>query len=54
VVGGNNWVAGGLKGAGARLGLQSTTLISKMQKLGSNNGIGFAATDKGGIVRSIL
>jgi formate hydrogenlyase transcriptional activator len=29
-----NWVVGGPKGAGARLGLQRTTLISKMQKLG--------------------
>jgi formate hydrogenlyase transcriptional activator len=29
-----NWVVGGSKGAGARLGLQRTTLISKMQKLG--------------------
>jgi formate hydrogenlyase transcriptional activator len=29
-----NWVIGGPKGAGARLGLQRTTLISKMQKLG--------------------
>jgi formate hydrogenlyase transcriptional activator len=29
-----NWVVGGPKGAAARLGLQRTTLISKMQKLG--------------------
>jgi formate hydrogenlyase transcriptional activator len=29
-----NWVIGGPKGAAARLGLQRTTLISKMQKLG--------------------
>jgi len=29
-----NWVIGGLKGAAARVGLQRTTLISKMQKLG--------------------
>ena len=29
-----NWVVGGLKGAAARLGLQRTTLIAKMQKLG--------------------
>ena len=29
-----NWVIGGPKGAGARLGLQRTTLISKMQRLG--------------------
>jgi formate hydrogenlyase transcriptional activator len=29
-----NWVVGGPNGAGARLGLQRTTLISKMQKLG--------------------
>ena len=29
-----NWVVGGPKGASARLGLQRTTLISKMQKLG--------------------
>ncbi|MEJ0091657.1 MAG: sigma 54-interacting transcriptional regulator [Limisphaerales bacterium] len=29
-----NWVVGGVKGAAARLGLQRTTLISKMQKLG--------------------
>jgi len=29
-----NWVVGGPKGAGARLGLQRTTLISKMQRLG--------------------
>jgi formate hydrogenlyase transcriptional activator len=29
-----NWVIGGVKGAAARLGLQRTTLISKMQKLG--------------------
>jgi len=29
-----NWVLGGPKGAGARLGLARTTLIAKMQKLG--------------------
>jgi formate hydrogenlyase transcriptional activator len=29
-----NWVIGGPKGAAARLGLQRTTLIAKMQKLG--------------------
>ena len=29
-----NWILGGPKGAGARLGLQRTTLIAKMQKLG--------------------
>jgi formate hydrogenlyase transcriptional activator len=29
-----NWVLGGAKGAGARLGLARTTLIAKMQKLG--------------------
>jgi formate hydrogenlyase transcriptional activator len=29
-----NWVIGGTKGAAARVGLQRTTLISKMQKLG--------------------
>jgi len=29
-----NWVLGGPKGAGARLGLPRTTLISKMQRLG--------------------
>jgi len=29
-----NWVVGGVKGAAARIGLQRTTLISKMQKLG--------------------
>ena len=29
-----NWVIGGPKGAGARLGLARTTLIAKMQKLG--------------------
>jgi formate hydrogenlyase transcriptional activator len=29
-----NWVLGGPKGAGARLGLPRTTLIAKMQKLG--------------------
>jgi len=29
-----NWVLGGLKGAGARLGLPRTTLIAKMQRLG--------------------
>ena len=29
-----NWVVGGPKGAGARLGLARTTLISKMQRLG--------------------
>jgi formate hydrogenlyase transcriptional activator len=29
-----NWVLGGPKGAGARLGLARTTLISKMQRLG--------------------
>jgi transcriptional regulator with GAF, ATPase, and Fis domain len=29
-----NWVIGEPKGAGARLGLQRTTLISKMQRLG--------------------
>jgi len=29
-----NWVIGGPKGAAVRLGLQRTTLISKMQKLG--------------------
>src|SRR6185295_2912940 len=29
-----NWVVGGLQGAAARLGLQRTTLIAKMQKLG--------------------
>jgi FixJ family two-component response regulator len=29
-----NWVVGGPKGAGARLGLARTTLIAKMQKLG--------------------
>src|SRR2546423_423134 len=28
-----NWIIGGLKGAAARLGLKSTTLISKMQRL---------------------
>jgi formate hydrogenlyase transcriptional activator len=31
-----NWVIGGPKGAGARLGLARTTLIAKMQKLGIN------------------
>ena len=31
-----NWVLGGPKGAGARLGLVRTTLIKKMQKLGIN------------------
>ena len=30
----SNWVIGGPKGAAARLGLQRTTLISKMHKLG--------------------
>jgi formate hydrogenlyase transcriptional activator len=34
-----NWVVGGPKGAGARLGLQRTTLISKMQKLGISRAI---------------
>jgi formate hydrogenlyase transcriptional activator len=29
-----NWVLGGPRGAGARLGLPRTTLIAKMQKLG--------------------
>jgi formate hydrogenlyase transcriptional activator len=29
-----NWVISGPKGAAARLGLQRTTLISKMQRLG--------------------
>ncbi|PYJ80191.1 MAG: Fis family transcriptional regulator, partial [Verrucomicrobia bacterium] len=29
-----NWVIGGPKGAAARLGLQRTTMISKMQRLG--------------------
>ena len=29
-----NWVVGGPGGAAARLGLQRTTLIAKMQKLG--------------------
>ncbi len=29
-----NWVVGGPKGAAARLGLQRTTLISKMERLG--------------------
>jgi len=29
-----NWVLGGPKGAGARLGLARTTLIGKMQRLG--------------------
>jgi formate hydrogenlyase transcriptional activator len=29
-----NWVIGGVKGAAARLGLQRTTLIAKMRKLG--------------------
>jgi len=29
-----NWILGGPKGAGARLGLARTTLISKMQRLG--------------------
>lgn len=29
-----NWILGGPKGAGARLGLARTTLIAKMQKLG--------------------
>lgn len=31
-----NWVVGGPRGAGARLGLARTTLIAKMQKLGIN------------------
>jgi formate hydrogenlyase transcriptional activator len=29
-----NWVLGGPKGAGARLGLARTTLIAKMHRLG--------------------
>jgi len=29
-----NWVLGGPKGAGARLGLARTSLISKMRRLG--------------------
>ena len=34
-----NWVLGGPKGAGARLGLARTTLIAKMQKLGITRAI---------------
>ena len=37
-----NWVIGGPNGAAARLGLNRTTLISKMRKLGISRGAAFA------------
>jgi transcriptional regulator with GAF, ATPase, and Fis domain len=37
-----NWVIGGPNGAAARLGLNRTTLISKMRKLGISRGTAFA------------